>query len=72
MFGLHEDEGHAGLGPIGFDEGREGTVVTPKERIGGEGIFEVVEGGVEGWCPFNGGNRFSVEVANKVSERTDV
>lgn len=34
VFGLHEDEGHAGFGPVGFDEGGEGAIVSSEEWVG--------------------------------------
>ena len=34
VFGLHEDEGHAGFGPISFEEGGEGAVVAAEEWVG--------------------------------------
>ena len=43
VFGLHEDEGHGGFGPVGFDEEGKGAIVAAKERVGEELGLEVVE-----------------------------
>ena len=65
---LHEDEGHAVLGPVGFEKGGEGGVVAFEEGVGEEGGFEVFKGGSEGGCPFFCGNGFTVEPADQEAE----
>ena len=47
---LHEDEGLAVLGPVGFEEGWEGAVVAFEEKIREEGSLQIVKGGPEGGC----------------------
>ena len=64
VLGLHEDEGHAVLGPVSFEEGGEGAVIAFEEGVGKEGGFQIVEGGSEGGCPFLQGDGFAVEPAD--------
>ena len=71
VFGLHKDERHGGLGPVGFDECGKGAVVTAEQGVGGEGLFEVVEEGCEGGRPGVGGNWFPMEAAHKEAEGAD-
>lgn len=33
IFRLHEDEGHACFGPVGFEESREGAVTAAEEGV---------------------------------------
>ena len=68
VFRLHEDEGHAILGPIGFEEGGKGAVIPPEEWVGEEGGFEVIKGCSEGWGPFVRRDGFAVELADHEPE----
>eukprot|EP00977_Amphora_coffeiformis_P014203 scaffold3931_cov172-Amphora_coffeaeformis.AAC.4 len=52
--------GHAGLGPVGFEEGGERAIVTAEERIQQEGGLEGVEGLQEVGSPGQKGNGFAM------------
>ena len=71
VFGLHEDEGHAGFGPISFEESGEGAVVAAEEWVGEEGTFEVVEDGTERRGPCRRGNGFTMEFFDEDSQGPD-
>eukprot|EP00977_Amphora_coffeiformis_P023857 scaffold14614_cov115-Amphora_coffeaeformis.AAC.1 len=66
-----EDEGHAGLGPVGFEEGGERAIITAEERIQQEGGFEGVESLQEVGGPGQKGNRFAMIGADEGAEGSD-
>ena len=68
VFRLHKDERHAGLGPVGFEEGGEGAVVAAEEWVREEGTFEVVEDGGERRGPCRRGNGFTMEFFDEDSQ----
>ena len=68
VFWLHEDEGHAVLAPVGFEEEGEGAVVAFEEWVGQEGCLEVIKGGLEGGGPLFVRDGFAVELADHVPE----
>ena len=69
---MHEDERHGVLGPIGFDEGREGAVAAAEEWVRSEGGLEVVEQGAEVISPFGFGNWFAVTFAAEFAKWSDL
>ena len=71
VFGLHEDERHAGLGPICFDKRGKGAVVTTEERVGEEILFEGIEERPKVRCPGVIGNGFAVILLDKRAKWAD-